>query len=143
MCVNKSLVQSLESCPSSDVTPPAVLPTLVCMYLLSWKFEGLANAYVDSQNLDAVFREPCSYYGSASVPKWPRSTLRASDFQTFPGGACPQTPLVQIRHLCNPPSKNPGYSPAQSVFPDCFCTLGTAMFRTPLPPTVVPYTSME
>ena len=28
-CVNKSLVLALESCPSSDVTPPAVLPTLV------------------------------------------------------------------------------------------------------------------
>ena len=25
---NKSLVMALESCPSSDVTPPAVLPTL-------------------------------------------------------------------------------------------------------------------
>ena len=39
-----------------------------------------------------------------------RSNLRASDFQTFPGRACPQTPLVlhayaQIRHLCNLPSK--------------------------------------
>ena len=28
-CVNKSLVMALESCPSSDVTPPAVLPTLM------------------------------------------------------------------------------------------------------------------
>ena len=28
-CVNKSLVQALESCPSSGVTPPAVLPNLV------------------------------------------------------------------------------------------------------------------
>ena len=28
-CINKSLVQALESCLSSDVTPPAVLPTLV------------------------------------------------------------------------------------------------------------------
>ena len=27
--INKSLVQALESCPSSDVTLPAVLPTLV------------------------------------------------------------------------------------------------------------------
>ena len=28
-CVNKSLVQALESCSSNDVTPPAVLRNLV------------------------------------------------------------------------------------------------------------------
>ena len=28
-CINESLVLALESCPSSDVTPPAVLPILV------------------------------------------------------------------------------------------------------------------
>ena len=35
-CVNKSLVQVPESCPSSDVSPPAVLPTSVHF---SWKFD--------------------------------------------------------------------------------------------------------
>ena len=29
MCINELLVQVLESCPSSDVTPPALLPNLV------------------------------------------------------------------------------------------------------------------
>ena len=41
------------------------------------------------------------------VPKW---LQKHSQSQKFPGGACPQTPLVlhayaQIRHLCNPAFK--------------------------------------
>ena len=43
----------LQSCPSSDATPPAVLPTLVpsCENL---KSADLANANMDSQKLDAT-----------------------------------------------------------------------------------------
>ena len=36
---------------------------------------GLGNAYMDNQELDKIFCEPCSihcYYGSASVLKWPQ-----------------------------------------------------------------------
>ena len=66
--INKSLVQVLESCPSSDVTSPAALPTLVPLLVKA----GLANAYIYSHKLDAILREPCSYYGSAFVPKWPQ-----------------------------------------------------------------------
>ena len=55
LCLNKSLVQALESCHSSDITPPAVLPTLVPSLV---KSAGLGNAYTDSQNLDATNDEP-------------------------------------------------------------------------------------
>ena len=52
LCINKSLVQAFRSCPSSDVSPPAVLPTLVCTFSpLNSRSAGLANAYMDSQNL--------------------------------------------------------------------------------------------
>ena len=68
--VHKSLVQALESWPSSDVTPPAVLPTLVLIFARgNSKSAGLANAYMNSQKLDAVLREPCGYYRSAAVYK--------------------------------------------------------------------------
>ena len=60
---------SITSCPYSNVTPPAVLPTLVHSHRNS-KSAGLANAHMDSQKLDAILCKPCSYYGSASVPKW-------------------------------------------------------------------------
>ena len=40
-CINKSLVLALESYPSSDVTPPAVLPTFFCG---NSKSAGLASA---------------------------------------------------------------------------------------------------
>ena len=82
-CVNKSLVQALKS---SDVTPPSNLSTFSRK---NSKSAGLVNAYMDSQKFNAILREPCSYYGSASVPK---NDLRASNFCKFPGGACPQTP---------------------------------------------------
>ena len=58
MCVNKLLVQALESCPSSDATPPAVLPTSVPSRENS-KSAGIANANMDSQKLDAIPYEPC------------------------------------------------------------------------------------
>ena len=53
-----------------------------------------------------------------------RSNLRASKFQKFPRGACPQTPpqcymlmklcILACTHPCNPRSENPGYGPAWS-----------------------------
>ena len=58
------------------------------------KSAGLANAYVDSQKSDEILREPCSYYGSATVPKWPQKQSQSIQFLKFSGGACPQTPLV-------------------------------------------------
>ena len=44
----------------SDVTPPAVLPNLVAsVHGGNLKSAGLANAYMDSQKLDAILRELC------------------------------------------------------------------------------------
>ena len=88
---------------------------MLVVYLLSWKFEGLENAYVDSQNL----QYSTSHVGTTALllsQNGLRSTLRASDFQKFPGGTCPHTPLVlhayaQITQTCKPPSKSPGYWP--------------------------------
>ena len=42
-CVNKSLVQTLESCPSSDAS--AVLPTLIPSIVKIRSHAGLVNAY--------------------------------------------------------------------------------------------------
>ena len=64
-CVNKSLVQALESCPSSATFCSANLSTF--SYGNS-KSAGLANAYMDSQKLDAILREPYSYW-FCSCPK--------------------------------------------------------------------------
>ena len=65
---------------SPSVTPPAVLPTVV----LSWKFDvaGLANAppYMDSQKLNAILCEPCSYTALLLPKNGLRSNHRASDF---------------------------------------------------------------
>ena len=48
----------------SDVTTPSVqVPSL------NLKSAGLANAYMDSQKLDAILCMPCSYYSFASVLK--------------------------------------------------------------------------
>ena len=52
-CVNKSLVQALESCPSSDANHSTLSRE-------NSKLAGLANAYMDSQKLDAILREPCN-----------------------------------------------------------------------------------
>ena len=66
-CVNKSLVQALESCPSS-VTPPANLSS----YLLSWKFEvsWLTKRVLGQPKIGCnTPRAMYSYYGS----EWPIS----------------------------------------------------------------------
>ena len=47
-CVNKLLVQALENCPSSDATPPAVLPSLV-LSCENLKSGGLANANMEAK----------------------------------------------------------------------------------------------
>ena len=78
MCVNKCIAisgaQEFTSRPPNDVTPPAVLPNLVPFLLeIRSQLAGLANAYVNSQKLECnIFHDPFSYYGSASVPKWPQ-----------------------------------------------------------------------
>ena len=75
---------------------------------------------MDSQKLDAILHEPCSYHGSACVSKWPQKQsisehLISKNFlgehprppQALHAYACIHT----IRHTCNPPLKNPGYGP--------------------------------
>ena len=74
MCINKSLFQAFES---SQVVLLVMSPTcwsvnLITFWCENFKSAGIANSYVDSQKLDAMLREPCSYYSSASVPKWPQ-----------------------------------------------------------------------
>ena len=68
-CVNKSLVQALESCPSSDVTPcTCCSANLSTFSRVNSKSAGLYSKCIHGQaKLDAILREPCSYYGSASV----------------------------------------------------------------------------
>ena len=34
------------------------------------------HSYTVRQKLDAILCEPCSYYGSASIPKWPQKQAR-------------------------------------------------------------------
>ena len=72
MCVNTSLLQVLESCPSSDVTCCSANLSRSTFSHGNLKSAGLANADKDSHKVDAILREPCSYYGSPSVPKWPQ-----------------------------------------------------------------------
>ena len=64
----QELRSSITSCPYSDVTPPAVLPTLVPSHRnsKSVKVSWLSKC-IHSQNVDAaILSKPCSYYGSAS-----------------------------------------------------------------------------
>ena len=51
---------------------------------------------------NAIISEPCSYYNSASVPKWPQKKSQSIKFKKkkFPGGACPQIPLVLHAYAC-------------------------------------------
>ena len=91
-----------------------MLPHL--LFCQSWEFEGLANACVNSQNLDAVLREPCSYYGFASAPKSPQKHSQIIWFPNISWGSMLPDPhtivlhaYAQIRHSCNPLSKNLGY----------------------------------
>ena len=114
-CVNKSPVQTLESCPSSDA--PTVLPTLVPSLVKIRSHAGLVNVYMDSQKLDAILREPYSYYSCASVSQnGLRSNLRASNFKKISWGKMPTDhPSLACLHKSDihvaPPSKNPGYGP--------------------------------
>ena len=72
--VYKLLFQELES---SQVFLLVMSPRLLFyrpQYLLSQKFQvsWLSKCIHHSQKLDAILRESYSYYGSASIPKWPQ-----------------------------------------------------------------------
>ena len=41
-----------------------------------------------------------SCYGSTSVPKWPQKQSQSIHFFKFPGGTCPQPPLVFYGYAC-------------------------------------------
>ena len=80
-CVNKSLVQVLESCPSSDFIPCTCCSANFSTFSReNLKSAGLVSAYMDSQKLDAILREPCSYYGRLLSQNGLRRELRASNF---------------------------------------------------------------
>ena len=66
MCVNKLLFQAPESSPVvfQRCHPTCCSAKLSTFSLGNSKSSGLANAYVDSEKLDTILREPCSYYGS-------------------------------------------------------------------------------
>ena len=69
ICVNKLLFQVLEL-SSSDVTCMlAVLPPIVP------SLEEIPSQQMHMHGqpkFEAIICEPCSYYDSASVPKWPQ-----------------------------------------------------------------------
>ena len=76
---------------SSPHAPDALL-TIV----LPWKFDvsWLSKLmHMDCPKLNAIVFESCSYYSSASVPKWPlQKQSQSIKFLNFSGGACSQTP---------------------------------------------------
>ena len=76
MCVNKSYISGAREFTSwlpSEVTPRTCCSANLSTFSLGKsKSAGLANAYVDSQKLDVILCEPCSYYRSASVWNWPQ-----------------------------------------------------------------------
>ena len=93
-CVNKSLVQTLESCPLSDASAccSANLSTFSRENSKSCWLIKCIHA-MDSQKLDALLREPYSYYGCASVSQnGLRSHLRASNFPNISWGSMPPHP---------------------------------------------------
>ena len=47
---------------------------------------------MDSQKLDAILSEPCSYYCSASVPKWPQKQSQSISLVKFSWGSMPPDP---------------------------------------------------
>ena len=73
------LFRMLDSCLSSDLTRLAVST----FSLGNSMSAGSANVYMDSQKLDAIRSEPCSYYGFASVPKWPQKQSQSIPFLKF------------------------------------------------------------
>ena len=86
------------------ISPPpaaAVLPTIIPSLIISWgqtlsinlMSAGLANAIWTAKNWKTISCEPCSYYDSASVPKWPRKqSQRHVTFKNFLGEHAPTPP---------------------------------------------------
>ena len=74
---------------------------------------GLANALYGQPKLDALLYKPCSnsYYGSTSVPKWPRAQKQSLiSWRTMPLDPLSiECIYIYVRHSCKPPSENPGY----------------------------------
>ena len=48
--------------------------------------------HVYSQKFDAIIRKPCSYYDSASVPKWPQKQSQSIYFLEISWGSMPPDP---------------------------------------------------
>ena len=71
---NKLLVQVLKSCPSSDATPPVVLPNLMVPSLVEFIVSWLSKCIHWQLKLYEILH--CSYYGSASVSKWAQKQLQ-------------------------------------------------------------------
>ena len=73
---------------------------------------------MDSQKLDAILREPCSYYGSVCPKMASEAISEHLISKNFLGEHSPRPPqscmlihaYIQIRLPHNPPSTNPGYT---------------------------------
>ena len=89
MCINKSLLQALES---SRVSLLVIHPNneAVAELVLS-SVEIIANTYMDSQKLDAIL---CGLWLSFCPKMASKAISKHLSFKKFPEGPCPQTPLV-------------------------------------------------
>ena len=90
MFINKSLCQALESSP---VVLLLIYPTYCSANFSTFsrgnlKSAGLTNAFWDSQKLDEIVATTALLL----LKNGPRSSLRASNFYKFPGGASPRPP---------------------------------------------------
>ena len=75
---------------SSPHAPDAITIVLPWKFDVSWLSKLM---HMDCPKLNAIVFESCSYYSSASVPKWPlQKQSQGIKFLNFSGGACSQTP---------------------------------------------------
>ena len=130
VCQNKSLFQALESSPVVFL----VMLHACCsanhstFYGKNSKSAGLANG-CGQPKFDAITCEPCSYYDSASVLKWPQKQSQSIYFsKNFLGEHAPSRPSLAC--LCmhvTPLLKIPGYRPVY-----CICIFNVYEWRKEL-----------
>ena len=89
-CVNKSQVQALESCPSSDVTPPAVLPNLVPPLM---EIRSQLAYQMHTWIAKNWMKYSASHVATTALlcPKMASEAI-SEHFLKFPGGAMPPDP---------------------------------------------------
>ena len=123
-CVNILLFQVPESSlvVFSWCHPTCCSGKLSTFSLGNSKSSCLANAYVDSQKLDAILCKPCiattalvlSQIASEVISEHLISKIFLGEHASRPLYSC----MLMHTYIqpCNPPSKNPGYRPARHIF---------------------------